>query len=434
MIESLGAMALAVLDDPDRTGVDPGPAVLQVDPMTPGPDETWAHFKERVADRLGRLADLLDERIGVGVVRELYAGNALAVTLVAGQLAAVVDDPHIDIAFADLDPVRPVALHGEIASPRGIASAREIASARGSAGFEGVDGLAALTGAGVRVAVLDTGVDGSHPALRLAHSIETCGEPVDVPGGHGTHCAGVIASTDPTAPGLAPGVELINVKVLRTNGTGQHTAITAGVDRALDLSADILSISLGFNHLPAHVPGGHDWTCVDGTCPLCTAVDNAVIEGALVVAAAGNEHRRCERLRADGRGLLYDTELTCPGQARGALTVGAVHPATGAPATFSSNGPTAYGLVKPDLCGPGVDVRSTAPAVHPGSASFEVRSGTSMAAAAVAGACALLIESARRSGAPDDPDSIRRQLLATCVEPTGGPVNVVGAGRLRLPR
>ena len=432
VIDSLGSMVLALLDGPP-VGPEPElPVVLQIDPLSPGADESWAHFKDRVGGRLGRQTDLLRDRIGVGDVRELYAGNALAATLTAGQVTAVMDDPDIAIAFAELDPLLPVVLMNEVVGDVEAAGFR-------MAGSELTGG--GLTGAGVTVAVLDTGIDRRHPALTVAHSVETCGESSDIPGGHGTHCAGIIASTDPAAPGIAPGVNLIDVKVLRANGTGRHTAITAGVDRALDLSADILSISLGFNHLPVRVAGGHGWTCVDGACPLCTAVDNAALEGALVVVAAGNEHQRCERARAAGDGLAYDTELTCPGQARGALTVGAVHKATRAPAVFSSNGPTAYDMAKPDLVAPGVDVRSTIPGPRdatgravPGAPPllFGVRSGTSAAAPVVAGACALLIESARRSGNADDPGSIRRRLLDTCVERIGGPANVVGAGRLRL--
>ena len=457
MIDSLGSMVLALLDDP-AAGPEPElPVVLQIDPMSPGADESWAHFKERVGGRLGTQTDLLRGRIGVGDVRELYAGNALAATLTAEQVTAVMDDPDIAIAFAELDPLLPVVLMNDVVGEVGAAAFRTAGG--GSAG-------AGLTGAGVTVAVLDTGIDRRHPALTVAHSVETCGESVDVPGGHGTHCAGIIASSDPVAPGIAPGVDLIDVKVLRANGTGRHTAITAGVDRALDLSADILSISLGFNHLPVTVAGGHGWTCVDGACPLCTAVDNAVLEGALVVVAAGNEHQRCERARAAGDGQAFDTELTCPGQARGALTVGAVHKVTHAPAAFSSNGPTAYAhpsrrgrpapvgpeslvfddvlynLDKPDLCAPGVDVLSAIPVPRqasgtpmpgaPPSLLFGVKSGTSVAAPVVAGACALLIESARRAGAPDDPVSIRRRLLDTCVERIAGPIEVVGAGRLRL--
>lgn len=425
MIESLGSMMLTALDEAGP-GADPElPVVLQIDALSPGADESWGHFKDRVGDRLGRQTDLLRDRIGVGDVRELYAGNALAASLTTEQLAAVIDDPQIAILFADLDPVLPVVLMHEVHELVGAPAFR-----RSGGG---------LTGAGVSVAVLDTGIDRRHPALTVAHSIQTCDESVDIPGHHGTHCAGIITSTDPRAPGIAPGVDLIDVKVLRANGTGRHTDITAGVDRALDRAADILSISLGFNHLPISVPGGHGWTCVDGACPLCTAVDNAVLEGALVVVAAGNEHQRCEGVRSAGQGLVYDTELSCPGQARGALTVGATHKATHAPARFSSNGPTAYDSGKPDLVAPGVDVRSTVPLppAGPGGSAvapppFGMKSGTSVAAPVVAGACALLIESARRTGAPDDPAAIRRILLDTCVERIGGPANVVGAGRLRL--
>jgi subtilisin family serine protease len=425
-------MVLALLDDPPAGPEPELPVVLQIDPLSPGADESWTHFKDRVGGRLGRQTDLLRHRIGVGDVRELFAGNALAATLTAEQVTAVSEDPDIAIAFAELDPLLPVVLMNDVVGEVGAATFRTAGGGPAGAG---------LTGAGVTVAVLDTGVDRRHPALTVAHSVETCGESVDVPGGHGTHCAGIIASSDPVAPGIAPGVDLIDVKVLRANGTGRHTAFTAGVDRALDLSADILSISLGFNHLPVTVAGGHGWTCADGACPLCTAVDNAVLEGALVVVAAGNEHQRCEGVRAAGQGLAYDTELGCPGQARGALTVGAVHKATHAPAAFSSNGPTAYDMAKPDLVAPGVDVRSTIPRPRHATGRavarvppllFGVRSGTSAAAPVVAGACALLIESARRTGAPDDPGSIRRRLLDTCVERIGGPANVVGAGRLRL--
>jgi subtilisin family serine protease len=342
--------------------------------------------------------------------------------LTSGQVAEVAADPRITIAFAELDPTVPVAAPDD---PLGDIDAL---------GFRAGGG--GPTGAGVRVAVLDTGIDLRHPALTVAHSVQTAGESVDVPGRHGTHCAGIIASSDPALPGVAPGVALINVKVLRANGDGRHTGIVAGIDRALDLSADILSISLGFNHLPVEVPGGHGWTCPDGRCPLCTAVDNAVLEGALVVAAAGNEHRRSALARA--RGSSGDTEISCPGQARGSITVGAVHPTTGAPHALSSRGPTAFGLAKPELAAPGVDVRSTVPAPREvaGSAPgpFGAMSGTSMAASVVAGACALLIEDARRAGIADDAAAIRRRLLADCVDAVDWPAEAVGAGRLRLRR
>src|SRR5262249_37183235 len=216
---------------------------------------------------------------------------------------------------------------------------------------------------------------------------------------------------------------------------GRHTAVGRGVDEALDLGADILSISIGFNHLPQTVPGGHGWSCRDGTCPLCLAADNAVAEGALVVVAAGNEPARCQEARMGGSGLAYDTELTCPGQAARALTVGSHHKKTHVPAWSSSSGPTAYGAAKPDLCAPGVEVLSTIPLPRdaggvpernaPRGLQFGVKSGTSMATPAVAGACALLIEAARAEGRPDDPDTIRSLLLSRHVEAGGGPPNVL---------
>ena len=268
----------------------------------------------------------------------------------------------------------------------------------------------------------------------------TCDEPAGVPGAHGTHCAGIVASQDPLVRGIAPGVTLVDIKVLRSNGSGRSTFIIAGIDSALDLGADVLSMSLGFNHLPAS-HGGHGWSCPDSTCPLCLAVDNATAEGAVVVVAAGNEHERCQQLRAGGNGLLYDTELGCPGQASRAITVAAHHKMTFAPANFSSSGPSAGGNPKPDLSAPGVSIMSTIPLPRDSNGNplagttpeqrFAAMSGTSMATPIVAGTCALLIEQARQAGQPDDPAAIRGSLLAL-VQDVGGPTNVVGPGRLKL--
>lgn len=442
MIRSVGAMARCLLNGAPlprpvaesseyRWAAETGsglPMVLQIERVEPALGEPWPRYRERAAGRLRPVVDGLQERVGIGKVRMLYAGNAVAATLTTDQLIAVAEDPGLAVTFAELDPLLPVV------------SMNEVIGDVGAPAFQRAGG--GLTGDGVVVAVLDTGIDRWHPALSVADSVEVGDESIDVPGVHGTHCAGIIASTDPVAPGIAPGVDLINVKVLRADGTGRHTDIIKGVDHALDRSADILSISLGLNHLPPTVPGGHDWSCADGCCPLCTAADTAVAQGAVVVAAAGNDHQRCDALRAAGDGGSFDTELSCPGQARGALTVGAVHKATHVPCAMSSHGPTAYRLSKPDLCAPGVDILSTSPVPRdpggrpapgaPRPLRFRVLSGTSMAASVVAGACALLIESARRAGSPADPASVRRMLLESHVEPIDAAPTVVGAGRLRL--
>src|SRR5215470_15513895 len=417
-----------------RASADPEPllpVVLQVDRLHPGGTEPWAAFKDRVGDRLGAVVDQLHQEVGVGEVSWLFAGNALATALTMDQLSIVSEHPGISVEFADIDPLLPVVAMEDVVADIGL-----------PAFTASVPGPGGLTGAGVTVAVLDSGIDADHPALSVAQQVETCGEANAIPGVHGTHCAGILAARDTLLSGVAPGVELIDVKVLRANGTGRHTAVGKGVDAALDRGAVILSLSLGFNHLHPSVSGGHGWSCPDGTCPLCLAADNAVAEGALVVVAAGNEHARCQQARMGGTGLTYDTELTCPGQAARALTVGSHHKKTHVPAWTSSSGPTAYGAAKPDLCAPGVDVLSTIPLPRdaggvpelnaPRGLQFGTRSGTSMAAPVVAGACALLIEAARAEGRADDPDTIRSLLLRGHVEALGGPANVLGAGRLKL--
>src|SRR5690606_36973046 len=106
---------------------------------------------------------------------------------------------------------------------------------------------------------------------------------------------------------------------------------------------------------------GHGWHCPDGRCPLCTAVDNASAFGAIVCAAAGNEHTRAETLRRFGQGASLDTELCCPGQSRGAICVAALTKRSFLPAGFSSRGPTAWGADKPDLSAPGVNLTATVP-------------------------------------------------------------------------
>ncbi len=206
----------------------------------------------------------------------------------------------------------------------------------------------------------------------------------------------------------------------------------------------MLSLSLGFNHRPTWSDQGHGWACPDGRCPLCTAVDNAVSLGVIACVAAGNEHSHAESLRRFGYGNTFDTELACPGQARAAITVGALTKRTFLPADFSSRGPTSYGEAKPDLAGPGVNVMSTIPvlrlangkldpAVRRGDL-FGRESGTSMATPIVAGTVALLLQHRRQQGGPTTPASIKQLLLAQATTALAQPPNVVGKGRIDLAR
>jgi subtilisin family serine protease len=299
-----------------------------------------------------------------------------------------------------------------------------------------------LSGRNVTVAVLDSGIDLYHPYLEVADAVSTCPEPTVVPGRHGTHCAGIIASRSSEYPGLAPDVRLLDIKIAYADGITSPGWIAQGIDEALNRGADILSISFGLNRFPSTSPGGHGWSCNDGRCVLCRAVDHATACGALVVAAVGNEHLRAKTLRRKGLDLPAGVELLCPGQARGALAVGALDkaPFEGRRHPPSSRGPAGHGALKPDLMAPGVDVLSTIPlptsenqVSFPGL--FGYGSGSSVATAVVAGALALLVQRRRAKGLPYSQAEIRSELLHHCVRPLDATVcPEAGVGMLDLSR
>ena len=156
-----------------------------------------------------------------------------------------------------------------------------------------------VTGTGVDVAVIDTGVDGTHPALEGAvvggHDfVEEDGDPMD-DNGHGTHVAGIVAARGEPA-GVAPGASILAYKVLNRAGYGEHSDVLAGVETAVKDDADVINLSLGGVEPP------------DG--PLTTAAQTAADAGVTVVAAAGNE------------GPSEGT-VGAPAQAPGVLAVGA---------------------------------------------------------------------------------------------------------------
>ncbi|HRK64700.1 MAG TPA: S8 family serine peptidase [Terricaulis sp.] len=399
------------------------PVVVQFEDTPPKPGEAWREYKRRINQHLKRMQPIISDG-----AQKLYLANALAADLPPQQVRGLASQAEI-AARIELDPIIDATLLdnclADIEQPAFIAA------------------NASRGGTGVSVAVLDSGIDESHPFLNVAGSVSTCGEVTAIPGEHGTHCAGAIASQDSVYRGVAPNVKLLNVKVLRANGTGTATFIAQGVDRALDMNADILSMSVGFNHLPTWSQDGHGWSCPRGTCQLCTSVNNAVQFGKLVVAAAGNEHERAAKLRAAGYGSKFDTELACPGQALGAFTVGAItkrapSPPLHALAGFSSWGPAAYGGDKPDIAAPGVNVTSTVPAprdphgalvIPPRRADlFKRLSGTSMATPLVAGAAALLLEALRAKGLASDPATLKARLRASANSTAGWPRHQTGAG------
>ncbi|MFF3122393.1 S8 family serine peptidase [Streptomyces sp. NPDC057908] len=237
------------------------------------------------------------------------------------------------------------------------------------------------TGKGVKVAVLDTGIDSTHPDFSgsIGESADFTQDNGAVGGtasdgdGHGTHVASTVAgdgtASDGRYRGMAPDAELLVGKVLDDNGGGQESWVLQGMEWAA-ARAPIVNISLS-------------GAVTDGTDPLSQAVDNlSASHGTLFVVAAGNRGR--------------PGTVSTPGTADAALTVGAVE-RNDALAGLSSQGPRLGDhAVKPDLTAPGIGIVAARAAGtdgdNPVNDRYTALSGTSMAAPHVAGAAALLAQ------------------------------------------
>ncbi|MDX3752054.1 S8 family serine peptidase [Streptomyces sp. AK08-02] len=259
---------------------------------------------------------------------------------------------------------------------------------------------AGYDGEGVKVAVLDTGVDDTHPDLKgrvdEAKNFSEAADTVDRVG-HGTHVASTVAGSGAHSggkyKGVAPGARLISGKVLDDGGYGEESGVIAGAQWAVAEGAKVINLSLGGPDSP-------------GEDPVEQAVNElSASSGALFVIAAGND------------GPATGT-VGSPGSAAAALTVGAVD-RVDAMADFSSRGPTADGSLKPDLTAPGVDIVAAKAAEgtegDPAADGYVSMSGTSMATPHVAGAAAIL---AQRH--PDWTGERIKAALTASAKPTAG--------------
>jgi subtilisin family serine protease len=183
-------------------------------------------------------------------------------------------------------------------------------------------------GAGVRVAVMDTGISMYHPDRgNVIGSVSfVSGETVEDFDGHGTHTSGTIAAADNNigVVGVAPQADLLIAKVMDNTGTGQTSWLISGIEWAVDNNAKVISMSLG---------------SYDYSAALETACNNALAAGTLLVAAAGNDN----------------TNTPCyPAALSSVISVAAIDQNKNK-ASFSNYGPTIA------LAAPGVSVYSTVP-------------------------------------------------------------------------
>jgi subtilisin family serine protease len=273
------------------------------------------------------------------------------------------------------------------------------------------------SGDGVVTAVLDTGIDRSHPAFRGVTVIERdfsgCG--ASDTQGHGTHCAGTVLgrSVEGLRIGVAPGVRRMLVgKVLTNDGTGSTEMLFEAMLWAMAEGAHVISISLGVDFpgmvrnltasgWPVELATSKALEAYGGTLRILdrlmdvSRARRSFGDGAVVVAAAGNESKRNESPD-------YAIAASLPAAAEGVISVGAVTPDGGRVriASFSN--------AFPRVCGPGVAIVSAR-----SGGGLTAMTGTSMACPHVAGVAALWWEAIRDQGLPVSGDVVAAKLLAT---------------------
>jgi subtilisin family serine protease len=263
----------------------------------------------------------------------------------------------------------------------------------------------------VNVAVLDTGIDTSHPDLNVAGGYSCAkGRSYDDHYGHGTHAAGIIGARDDRTGvvGVAPGARMYGVKVLDDDANGTTRELLCGIEWVTSTRTDndprndidVANLSLGG-------VGTDDGNCgrSDGDI-LHQAVCKSVAEGVTYVVAAGNDHEDASTLVPAAYGEVITVSALAdsdgrPGGAGGSPECRADEDDT--LANFSNYGPAV------DIIAPGLCIFSTMPMDSTlGSGGYGTLTGTSFAAPHVAGAAALYISKHRSA----TPGQVRRALVA----------------------
>ncbi len=301
-----------------------------------------------------------------------------------------------------------------------------------------------INGSGVKIAILDTGIDYTHPdfyfpngtsKMQVAISFVDGEDPKDY-NGHGTHVASIAAGTGAKSggkyKGIAPAAILWNIKVLNKHGEGLTSTVIKGIEYAslgpdgkphTGDEANIINLSLGALIHPA-----------DGTDPLSQTVNKAVDLGVIVVAAAGNSGR-----------CFPSFSISSPGTAEKAITVGASDKTIITNiASYSSRGPTSDLRIKPEIVAPGNGIWAACaencllstrnPTIDidgDGRCDYMMLSGTSMATPHVTGAVALLNQAITDLS----PEEIKSLLVSTATildnhtiyEQGGGLLNITAA-------
>jgi serine protease AprX len=369
---------------------------------------------------LGRLGGRIRRPLGFGWISVDLPGRA--VTALAASPAVEIVAFDAPVAAATMDVSRDAAGEARPDAPE-----------------------ASLRGAGVTIAIIDSGV-APHPEIPLpAAAVDFVGRdgyvswwnPGD-PNGHGTHVAGIMVGDGSRSPGgqtagVAPDAGLVSIRVLDQNGVGRTSDVLAALQWVLQYRQTygirILNLSLGH---PVYEPAAQD--------PLVQAVDAVWDAGVVVVCSAGNSGR-------EGHGTI-----SSPCNSRKVVTVGALNDrntiegADDTVTTYSSRGPTRLDLVaKPDILAPGNRIvsarapdshldlmfperRVAADAGQPTVIEHFELSGTSMAAPFVSAAAALMLE----QDPTLNPATVKARLMLSARKAAVGDPFSAGAGALDI--
>lgn len=247
--------------------------------------DSLARFLARLGDKV-RLLGTIDALNAVRVGFDHY-----------GDLAGLLEDEEEAFIYPVNAP----------APPEGSVQPGAVALGNRLHEWLGITGDNSAWGSGVRVAVLDTGVS-PHPAFaNRISSLDLAGTGSGDLNGHGTAVASVIISGDPLTPGVAPGAELLSVRVADANGQSDSFLLAKGIVAAVDSGAELINISMG---------------SFGDSALVRNAIQYARAAGALIIAAAGNNG-------IDG--------VTYPAANQGVIAVGAVD-AMGNHLDFSNRG------------------------------------------------------------------------------------------------
>ena len=358
---------------------------------------------------------ILAKSSGARIVRELPLINAVVIETPSTQVhtaeamlrtmsevARIDQDPKInwlqavdargiDFAVPDmkalLAPMRDLARKGAAVPPQAPTTPAGQETPWGITKVQAPAAWATSRGAGVKLVVIDTGIDRTHPDLAAnikgGWNAISKGPDFNDDNGHGSHCSGTIAGIDDDkgVVGVSPKVDLYGVKVLDADGSGTFDDVIAGMQWAVDNKMEVASMSLGASQ---------------GNQALADMVAAMTKAGVILIAAAGNS----------GGSVGY------PAAYPGAIAI-AASDSKDKLAYFSSRGPEVANIA------PGVDVKSTYM-----NGGYDTLSGTSMATPHMAGLTALYV--ATHKGAT--PAAARTALAAASRKLPGVPDIGQGAG------